>query len=264
MNNSFFFERVDPNDISWFLYSGDHLQRYKYFASFYKDKIVLDAACGSGFGCEIILKHSAKKVIGIDINEQIIDNNIKKYNNPNLSFKKLNCQNLSQLNETFDLVVSFETIEHLESPDIFVKEVYNILNKNGIFICSTPNLLRFKGSNLSKLNNEYHLHEFTFEELHYLLSKYFKIIDTYAQTESLQFLRYLELKNDLFQFQQVVKSSIAMRIELFIRKILNKPFQPIPFYYPFCERQTEEDFVIEKIDKPEKWHKTFIFLVQKI
>jgi 2-polyprenyl-3-methyl-5-hydroxy-6-metoxy-1,4-benzoquinol methylase len=264
MKETFFFERVNSDDISWFLYSGDHIQRYKYFEKFYKDKIVLDAACGSGYGSEMISKNGAKKAIGIDINEQIIKDNNRKYNFSNLSFKQLNCQNLTKLNETFDLVISFETIEHLEDPDTFVKEVYKVLNKNGIFICSTPNILRFKESNLSKLNNEYHLHEFTFEELHNLLSKYFKIIDTYAQTESLQFLRYLELKNDLFQFQQVVKSSIAMRIELFIRKILNKPFQPIPFYYPFCERQTEEDFVIEKIDKPEKWHKTFIFLVQKI
>lgn len=257
------FERVDKDDLSWELYSGDHLQRYDYFKDFYKDKIILDAACGSGYGSEIMIKNGAKKVIGIDVDKNIIEKNKKKYHYSNLEFYELACENIRDLKVSFDLIVSFETIEHLKSPDEFIKQTYQVLNKDGLLIISSPNVKRFSAY-LPEQTNEYHLHEFDFDELKQLLIKEnFKIIQSYHQSESLEFLRYLELQHNLHQLKQMMYSSISFRIEKIIRKLFNKPLKPMSFFYPYCHKQTLNDFHIEEITESKEWYKTFILIAQK-
>lgn len=258
------YERVDKEDLSWLLYSGDHIQRYIYFKDFYKEKNILDAACGSGYGCEIMIKNYAKRVVGIDINDAIIRKNIKTYQYPNLEFLNIPCENINQLESKFDIITSFETIEHLKEPKVFIQYAYDLLVDNGILIISTPNVKRFKESNQSNIQNHYHLHEFSLDELKdILMNCHFKIKTIYHQSESIEFLRYMEIQHNFHQFRQIVKSSIAFRIESIIRKILCKPYRPIPFFYPYCHKQTINDFVIEELNKPEDWYKTFIIIAQK-
>lgn len=254
-------ERIEPDTLSWKLYSGDHLQRYKFFMPYYKDKVVLDAACGSGYGTNIIANAQAKKVVGIDIDKETIQKNISRYNNSKIVFYSIPCEEIDTLEDTFDVVVSFETIEHLHNPEIFLEKVKSKLKNNGFFICSTPNTLRFSQS-ISGRKNDYHIHELSFEEFKFLFEKHFIINKIYHQSETPEFMRFLKNHHDLFQLERQFKSTLAYRFENFIRKTFNKTFQPISFFYDECFNQREEDFIIEEITTPQKWHKTFIITGQ--
>ena len=95
--------------------------------------------------------------------------------------------------EYFDVVVSFETIEHLKNYRRFLDECRRVLKKDGLFICSTPNKQIF--SPHTEVSVPVHVHEFYINEFHSLLKEYFIDIRLYGQ-------RFIGLKtrikNDLF------------------------------------------------------------------
>src|SRR4029453_6994984 len=100
---------------------------------------VLDAACGVGYGSYILANSGAHWVTGIDVSEDAISYAKKHYAQSNVTFKKCDAEQLSLLGEVFDIVISFETIEHLNQPRKFIQEVHRSLKRGGLFICSTPN-----------------------------------------------------------------------------------------------------------------------------
>jgi GT2 family glycosyltransferase/2-polyprenyl-3-methyl-5-hydroxy-6-metoxy-1,4-benzoquinol methylase len=148
-----------------------HINRYIYVKDLIKDMIVLDVACGEGYGSNI-LAETARRVIGIDISDEAINQASKKYIRENLSFKVMNAEELSFDDNYFDAVVSFETIEHLEKPYKFLKEVKRVLKPSGLFIVSTPNRdLASLGSPIPL--NKFHKEEWTFEQFIKLIRYYF-------------------------------------------------------------------------------------------
>lgn len=95
----------------------EHYQRYLSVQRLVKDKIVLDAACGEGYGSDILAKY-AKKVIGIDLdNDTITRAKVKYKDRDNLIFIQGNIEKLEIEDCSIDIVISFETIEHV-SEDI--------------------------------------------------------------------------------------------------------------------------------------------------
>ncbi len=107
-----------------------HIERYQFAQQFLKpDWIVLDAACGSGYGSEILSK-KAKKVIGIDINQEAINYAQNHYSQPNITYLvgDLN-QNLNFPDEYFDAIISFETIEHVRNQHLLLAEFKRVLKK---------------------------------------------------------------------------------------------------------------------------------------
>ena len=147
MNVKFTGERLIPNlpELT-FLYQ-EHIVRYLFASQFVRSKVVLDAACGTGYGSSLLLDKGAKKVIGVDISKDAIDYCNQNYKKENLEFKIDDCTKLNLNNSYFDAVVSFETIEHLKEPDSFLSEIQRILKRNGMLVISTPNKLTYQGSN---------------------------------------------------------------------------------------------------------------------
>lgn len=253
-------ERVQPGTIGWRKYSTDHVQRYNFFKDYYKGKTVLDAACGSGYGSMMMIDGGAREVVGIDISDDAITFAQENYNNPSLAYLKHSCDDLSLLNRKFDLVISFETIEHLSSPEHFIKEVKSVLNEGGLFICSTPNKKRYSGLGWAE-NNQFHLSELYYEEFSKIFKQYFTVLSTYHQSESIPFFRYLELRHMLKQLDSRMKASIAYRVEILLRKIFRKSFNPIPFYHDELDYFHENDYVIEPLTSDTtSWHKTYIMI----
>lgn len=111
--------------------------RYNFAEALVKNKTVLDIACGEGLG-SFILATSAKKVVGADYDKKVIKDNLKRYKKDNLSFVTENAEKLN-LNQNFDAIVSFETIEHLNKPKKFLEGSFKTLKKKGLLIISTPN-----------------------------------------------------------------------------------------------------------------------------
>jgi SAM-dependent methyltransferase len=84
--------------------------------------------------------------------------------------------------EAFDVVVSFETLEHIRPYRGFLAECKRVLRDNGTLVCSTPNRRLFS-PNIQKPLNPFHVHEFWPEEFRELLSNYFSDISLYGQCD---------------------------------------------------------------------------------
>lgn len=157
-----------------------HLDRYKFALSYTKNKVVLDIACGTGFGSKILAKNS-KKVIGIDISNESITYAKQNFSLRNINFIRGDATNLKFLeNKSIDVVVSFETLEHLSRYKQFLSEIKRVLKSKGILIISTPNK-KYSSPNSPKPINPFHVVEFYLEEFKALISNYFSEISMFGQ-----------------------------------------------------------------------------------
>ncbi|KKP68375.1 MAG: Glycosyltransferase, group 2 family protein [Candidatus Moranbacteria bacterium GW2011_GWE1_35_17] len=141
----------------------EHISRYFFANQFIKGKNVLDIACGSGYGSEIFFNNGANSVLGVDISEETIKYCKNKY--PNIKFKAGSVEKIPAGDKSIDVIVSFETIEHVDegAQEAFMREVNRVLRDDGILILSTPNALVYEKG------NEFHIKELTPDELNSLL-----------------------------------------------------------------------------------------------
>lgn len=150
----------------------EHLARY-HFAIHYAKGRVLDFACGSGFGSNVIAsakKKEIEKVIAVDIDRETITYAKGKYYHPLVSFQVENCvePTLPEKIGQFDLIVSFETLEHVDKEDIFMENIYQMLKPGGTLVISTP-----FGQGRGKPTSEpYHVHQLTEQEFQELFTAY--------------------------------------------------------------------------------------------
>lgn len=160
----------------------EHYQRYLSVERLVKNKIVLDAACGEGYGSDILARY-AKKVIGIDLDNETINRAKVKYKNrDNLTFQQGNIEKLEIEDCSIDVVISFETIEHV-SEDIqknFLNEIDRVLKDDGIMVMSTPNKRVY--SDLHNYNNEFHIKEFYYKDFLEFLHEKFQFVQLYNQS----------------------------------------------------------------------------------
>lgn len=158
----------------------EHLQRYYSIEDMVKNKVVIDAACGEGYGSSI-LAEVAEKVYGFDISKEAIDNAKSRYEKDNLFFINSCIEDLKLEGNSVDVVVSFETIEHVdeEVQKKFISEIKRVLKEDGILIISTPDKHIY--SDLRNYKNQFHVKEFYRDEFNKFLSTYFKYIKIYNQ-----------------------------------------------------------------------------------
>jgi len=158
----------------------EHYQRYNTISTIAEGKVVVDAACGEGYGTSIISK-KAKRVIGIDIDAEAINRAKKNYINNKIDFIVADITNIPLEDHTVDLFVSFETIEHVsqEYQYKFLEEIYRVLKKDGILIMSTPNKQIY--SDLYNYHNKFHIKEFYKGEFEKFLLTRFANVKLYHQ-----------------------------------------------------------------------------------
>jgi len=155
-------ERVIPGQVDVDLWN-EHMGRYTFAARLAAGKRVLDAGCGAGYGSAEMAR-TALAVIGADCAPEAVDFARERYRLPNLAFEQASCAALPHRDSSFDLVVAFEVIEHLENWREFLLETRRVLAPAGQFIVSTPNKLYYTESRGATGANPFHAHEFTFEE----------------------------------------------------------------------------------------------------
>lgn len=158
----------------------EHIQRYSSIVECVKDKIVIDAACGEGYG-SAILAEKAKRVIGFDIDAGAVERANKNYGKTNVEFHQGDISKLPIDDKVADVFVSFETIEHVDEKlqKKFISEVKRVLKDDGIFIISSPNKAIY--SDLFHYHNEFHVHELYKEEFTDLLKCEFEHIHLFHQ-----------------------------------------------------------------------------------
>lgn len=167
----------------------EHVNRYKLACQYVKDKVVLDAACGAGYGSKMLHTAGAKHVLGVDIAEDCLLNARKTYATGNIEFAFGDVNRLELADASFDVVVSFETIEHIENGAIWIREAARLLKEKGIFIVSTPNRAVSNPGYyfVEKPRNHYHQYEYTTVELVGELLQQFELLELYGQTFSLEY-----------------------------------------------------------------------------
>ena len=102
------------------------MPRYKLAQKYCEGKKVLDIACGTGYGSKE-LAEVASSVIGIDVDKASVELAQKMYQSKNLQFKLGNGQDIQVEDESMDVVVSFETIEHIVDYHQFMRELKRVL-----------------------------------------------------------------------------------------------------------------------------------------
>lgn len=166
-------ERVIPGQVNDDLWA-EHVARYAFAARFVQGCRILDSGCGTGYGTNELaaeLLVSANWVVGADIAPEAVA--YAKAHTSAASFVQASATDLPFPAGAFDLITTFEVIEHLASWRELLKEAHRVLAPGGIFLVSTPNRLYYADSRRLDGPNPYHVHEFEFEEFQAALKEFF-------------------------------------------------------------------------------------------
>ncbi|MCC7114696.1 MAG: methyltransferase domain-containing protein [Burkholderiales bacterium] len=159
----------------------EHVHRYAFALRYAAGRRVLDVACGEGYG-SALLAGAAREVVGVDIDAPTIAHARAAYAAvANLRFAEGSATRLPLADASVDLVVSFETLEHLDASDQgpMLAEVARVLAPDGVLVLSAPN--RREYSEARAYANPYHRHEHDRAELSRLLDTAFPAREWYAQ-----------------------------------------------------------------------------------
>ena len=101
---------------------------------------IIDVGCGGGLLCEPLSRLGAE-VTGIDAGKKNIDvaKRHSKEKDVSVDYKKCLPEDVVKDGNTYDVVISFEVIEHVTNAESFVKTCSQLLNPGGIIIFSTLN-----------------------------------------------------------------------------------------------------------------------------
>lgn len=172
-------EYLVPDQMPARLYE-EHIQRYAFASRLCAGKTVLDVACGTGYGSDLLAEAGARAVLGVDISRDALEYARSHYRRGNLFFVRLDAIDLPFSDGQFDIVCSFETLEHLASPRRLLSECRRVLRSDGSLVCSTPN-----GSLTSPLRlppvNPFHVQEFPVSETRSMLAEHFSDIGLWGQ-----------------------------------------------------------------------------------
>lgn len=142
-----------------------HLARYSMARPFAAAKRVLDIACGEGYGAyALATRWNAAHVTALDIAPEAIASAKHNFSASNIKFDVASAYDLSTLfpENSFDLIVSFETIEHLEDPELFLMQVKKVAAPDATIIISCPNDPRHYEE--GDEGNPFHMRTFTSSE----------------------------------------------------------------------------------------------------
>jgi len=157
----------------------EHWHRYHFAAPFATGRIVADAACGEGYGCALLARHAAR-VTGIDASEDATALARRRYGgSASLEFRTGRCERLPLEDASVDLLVSFETLEHLAEPRAFISEAARVVRREGLFMVSTPNKVVY--TDQSGYHNEFHPSEMYQSEFVAALNERFAAVTLFAQ-----------------------------------------------------------------------------------
>lgn len=157
----------------------EHFARYAFATRFAHGRRVLDCASGEGFGADLLAR-VARQVDAVDVSTQAIAHARQRYaHNPRLSFHAASALALPFPDGHFDLVVSFETLEHLVEHEALLDEFARVLAPDGILLISTPDKAVY--SDQAGYRNEFHPRELYRPEFEALLARQFAHTEIYGQ-----------------------------------------------------------------------------------
>lgn len=215
-------ENISGNDIINLI----HLSRYDFAASFTSGQRVLDIACGIGYGSyQIASLGNAILTVGADISPDAIQHAQRNFQHSSLRYRLIDGQELPFEANSFDVVVSFETIEHVANHNLFLSEIKRVMRCGGLLVISTPNK-SFHSLGRKRPWNPYHVREFYPDDFFELLTKYFSKIVFRGGQEFLPVSYSNLLKHNWIEIRHynIIRSNIFIPLISMYRKSKNLIF----------------------------------------
>jgi 2-polyprenyl-3-methyl-5-hydroxy-6-metoxy-1,4-benzoquinol methylase len=139
---------------------------------------VLDLGCGNGYG-SAELGDAGGRVVALDRIEPD-----PQHRRPGLAYVRGDLAGVPLAERRFDLVVSFQVIEHLEDPTAYLDAIARAMRAEGTALVTTPNVLQSDGV------NPFHVHEYEAEELRAVLLRHFEDVEMLGVGMSPRAARY--------------------------------------------------------------------------
>ncbi len=214
-------ERVIPGLVDQDLLN-EHVARYAFANRIAAGRSaaprVLDAGCGSGYGAAELT--NAVTVSGVDASGEAVAWAREHYARPGVEFFEGVCESLPFSAASFDMVVAFEVIEHLDRWREMLTEADRVLDPAGVLLVSTPNLEYYAESRANAGANPFHRHEFRYQEFRDALNAVFPHVRIWTQNHS---------EAIVFAPEQPVVTSGALRSG-------SPDFAGAHFYFAVCSR----------------------------
>ncbi len=148
-----------------------HLKAYEEAARVATDRDVLDLGCNTGYGT-VRIAAVAGRVVGADVSSRAIDAARARPDGGHVAWVVIDGEHLPFEADSFDLVTSFQVIEHLDDPVPWLREIARVLRVGGIAILTTPNAAIRLDAGMTPWNR-FHVHEYRAAELGGLLGRVF-------------------------------------------------------------------------------------------
>lgn len=164
-------DRYQSSQQDWLIYLM-HAATYAFAQSYVTGKRVLDYGTGSGWGADRIAE-TAQNITGVDVAEDAIAHANAHYRRDNLAFQLVDPNApLPFADGSFDVVMSFQVIEHVHDVDFYLSEIRRVLASGGIVLMATPD----RSTRLLPWQrpwNRWHVREYSARALRQTLSRYF-------------------------------------------------------------------------------------------
>ena len=183
--------RLDPESADAHYNRQRSLAAYGFTKPYLSNRFVLDAGCGGGHGT-LFLSQEAKRVIGTDLDFAAVRYARARSSSSHLHFVCSDLLRMPYPSETFDVVVSFQVVEHLPYVNPYFQEVRRVLKRDGLFFLATLN----RDQTTAGLN-PHHPKEYTFSEFRQLVSAFFPAASFYGLFGN---ERYLSVRREEARF----------------------------------------------------------------
>ncbi|HZR96459.1 MAG TPA: class I SAM-dependent methyltransferase [Gaiellaceae bacterium] len=235
-------ERFVPELMRGELVEAEHLSRYWLGARLAAGRRVLDAGCGVGYGVGLLSAAGAAEVVGVDLSDAAIEA-ARAYERPGVTLQVADVCALPYARATFDLVVCFEVLEHVDEPERLLDELSRVLSDDGILAVSTPN------RDVYPPGNPHHRHELTPAELRSALAARFEHVEL-AYQDNL-------LATTLLYAESVATEEQALLDDVEVRTIVPRAAGDQPYVVGLASRspfeRPREQLVLTNPHEVRRW-----------
>lgn len=220
-----------------------HLVSYKFARPLTEGREVLDFGCGSGYGSAEIAT-DAIRVVGVDVSPEAIEQAKAGFQSSQLEFRTIEPdQPLPFPDHSFDTVLSFQVLEHVNDPARYLSEVRRVLRPDGHLVLTTPDR-RTRLMPLQRPWNRWHVVEYSDRTLQRELAPHFREVEVLGMTGRQDVLdielrrtrqaRWLMLPATLPFLPDGVRKRLLERVQR-VREMRTRESKPAPDSYDFDE-----------------------------